>query len=166
MSVSAGVLDHFNIRNPQARRPRSGSTRIILGPGEGRPAELCLSPGHGCTARASRWCILVRYFPDQRAAKAGFRRSVHSRRLRQPGFFAGMKQRFGVQREWNSTSRQVPGGDLWQIFVDDPNGVMIELNYEAAQGAGRKRQRPSSAWMTLGAGSLLRGTALWVAIRT
>jgi hypothetical protein len=35
-------------------------------------------------------------------------------------------------------SRQVPGGDLWQIFVNDPNGVMIELNYEAAreQGAG------------------------------
>jgi hypothetical protein len=29
--------------------------------------------------------------------------------------------------------RQVPGGDLWQIFVNDPNGVMIELNYEAAR---------------------------------
>jgi hypothetical protein len=34
-------------------------------------------------------------------------------------------------------SRHVPGGDLWQIFVNDPNGVMIELNYEAAkEGAG------------------------------
>ena len=33
-------------------------------------------------------------------------------------------------------SRQVPGGDLWQIFVNDPNGVMIELNYEAAKEAG------------------------------
>jgi hypothetical protein len=33
-------------------------------------------------------------------------------------------------------SRQVPGGDLWQIFVDDPNGVMIELNYEAAKEQG------------------------------
>jgi hypothetical protein len=30
-------------------------------------------------------------------------------------------------------SRQVPGGELWQIFDDDPNGVMIELNYEAAR---------------------------------
>ena len=30
-------------------------------------------------------------------------------------------------------ARQVPGGDLWQIFVNDPNGVMIELNYEAAR---------------------------------
>jgi hypothetical protein len=33
-------------------------------------------------------------------------------------------------------SRQVPGGDLWQIFVNDPNGVMIELNYEAAKEGG------------------------------
>jgi hypothetical protein len=33
-------------------------------------------------------------------------------------------------------SRQVPGGDLWQIFVNDPNGVMIELNYEAAKEQG------------------------------
>ena len=32
--------------------------------------------------------------------------------------------------------QQVPGGDLWQIFVDDPNGVMIELNYEAAKEGG------------------------------
>ena len=30
-------------------------------------------------------------------------------------------------------AREVPGGDLWQIFVTDPNGVMIELNYETAK---------------------------------
>jgi hypothetical protein len=46
-----------------------------------------------------------------------------------------MKQRLeskGMQYD----SRQVPGGDLWQIFVNDPNGVMIELNYEAAKEQG------------------------------
>jgi hypothetical protein len=26
----------------------------------------------------------------------------------------------------------VPGGRLWQIFVRDPNGLLIELNYDAA----------------------------------
>jgi hypothetical protein len=49
--------------------------------------------------------------------------------------FDGMKRRLeskGMAYE----SRQVPGGDLWQIFVDDPNGVMIELNYEAAKEQG------------------------------
>ena len=49
--------------------------------------------------------------------------------------FDGMRQRLnskGMQFE----ARQVPGGDLWQIFVNDPNGVMIELNYEAAKEGG------------------------------
>jgi hypothetical protein len=49
--------------------------------------------------------------------------------------FAGMKQRLESGR-FAYESRQVPGGDLWQIFVDDPNGVMIELNYEAAKEGG------------------------------
>ena len=49
--------------------------------------------------------------------------------------FAGMKQRLQVQGD-GIRLRQVPGGDLWQIFVTDPNGVMIELNYEAAKEGG------------------------------
>jgi len=43
-----------------------------------------------------------------------------------------MKQRLqgkGIEFE----SREVPGGDLWQLFVRDPNGVMIELNYDTAK---------------------------------
>ena len=39
-------------------------------------------------------------------------------------------------------ARQVPGGELWQIFVNDPNGVMIELNYGATPGAGRAGRGP------------------------
>ena len=46
--------------------------------------------------------------------------------------FAGMKQRL-QSKGMPFDTRQVPGGDLWQIFVNDPNGVMIELNYEAAK---------------------------------
>jgi hypothetical protein len=30
-------------------------------------------------------------------------------------------------------ARVVPGGALWQIFVRDPNGVLLELNYDAAK---------------------------------
>ena len=46
-----------------------------------------------------------------------------------------MKQRL-ASKGMQFDSRQVPGGDLWQIFVNDPNGVMIELNYEAAREQG------------------------------
>jgi hypothetical protein len=49
--------------------------------------------------------------------------------------FAGMRRRL-ESKGMEFDSRQVPGGDLWQIFVDDPNGVMIELNYEAAKEQG------------------------------
>lgn len=32
--------------------------------------------------------------------------------------------------------RKVPGQGLHQVFIQDPNGVTIELNYPAAEGAG------------------------------
>jgi catechol 2,3-dioxygenase-like lactoylglutathione lyase family enzyme len=32
--------------------------------------------------------------------------------------------------------RIVPGGRLWQLFVRDPNGVLCELNFEAAKEQG------------------------------
>ena len=50
--------------------------------------------------------------------------------------FLEMKRRLtgkGVEFD----TREVPGGALWQIFVRDPNGVMVELNYETAKEAGR-----------------------------
>ena len=49
--------------------------------------------------------------------------------------FAAMKTRL-QSKNMPFDARQVPGGDLWQIFVNDPNGVMIELNYEAAREQG------------------------------
>jgi catechol 2,3-dioxygenase-like lactoylglutathione lyase family enzyme len=49
--------------------------------------------------------------------------------------FNGMKQRL-QSKGMAFDTRQVPGGELWQIFVRDPNGVMIELNYEAAREQG------------------------------
>ena len=74
--------------------------------------------------------------------------------------FADMQQRLEA-KGFKYDSRQVPGGDLWQIFVDDPNGVMIELNYEAAKEQGaRPPPRSGKTWRR---GSLLRRTALWVA---
>lgn len=34
------------------------------------------------------------------------------------------------------TERQVPGLGLHQVFVDDPNGIVVELNYPAAESSG------------------------------
>ena len=46
--------------------------------------------------------------------------------------FAGMKERL-KSKGLPFDVREVPGVDVWQIFVTDPNGVMIELNYETAR---------------------------------
>jgi len=49
----------------------------------------------------------------------------------------GMKQRLKL-KGLPFDVREVPGVDVWQIFVTDPNGVMIELNYDTAkEGLGR-----------------------------
>jgi hypothetical protein len=44
-------------------------------------------------------------------------------------------------------ARQVPGGELWQIFVNDPNGVMIELNYESAKERSASAPKETAADM-------------------
>ena len=72
--------------------------------------------------------------------------------------FDGMKQRL-QSKGMEFDSRQVPGGDLWQIFVDDPNGVMIELNYEAAKEGGCRR--PSRRGKMSARGSIFGADTLY-----
>ena len=43
--------------------------------------------------------------------------------------FEAMKQHLS-QGGHEYEAREVPGGRLLQIFVRDPNGVLLELNYE------------------------------------
>lgn len=53
-------------------------------------------------------------------------------------FFAtGLAERRAVlQRLGLATrERQVPGLGLHQLFVEDPDGIVVELNYPAAEGA-------------------------------
>ncbi len=46
--------------------------------------------------------------------------------------FEAFKQRLsGLGCEYEA--RVVPGGRLWQLFLRDPNGVLCELNFEAAK---------------------------------
>lgn len=46
--------------------------------------------------------------------------------------FSGFKKKLsGIGCEYEE--RIVPGGKLWQLFLRDPNGVLCELNFEAAK---------------------------------
>ena len=47
------------------------------------------------------------------------------------GFGAFKDKLAGMGYEYEE--RIVPGGHLWQLFVRDPNGVLCELNFDAAK---------------------------------
>ena len=128
MSVSVGVLDHFNIRT----RKLTDTVRFyedVLGLTKGARPNFAF-PGAWMYSEGKAVVHLVDISSSNEPQKpdSGV---VHHVAFASEGF-AGMKQRLessGLAFD----SRQVPGGEIWQIFVNDPNGVMIELNYEAAR---------------------------------
>lgn len=130
--VSVGVLDHFNIRT----RHLAETVRFyedVLGLEKG-PRPNFAFPGAWMYSEGKAVVHLVDISQTAEPQKpdSGV---VHHVAFASHGF-DGMKQRLATKGV-TFDSRQVPGGQLWQIFVLDPNGVMIELNYEAAleQGA-------------------------------
>ena len=127
--MSVGVLDHFNIRT----RKLADTVRFyqdILGLTKGDRPNFAF-PGAWMYSEGKAVVHLVDISPTQEPQKpdSGV---VHHVAFASRGF-CRHEAAASSPRAWSSMSRQVPGGDLWQIFVNDPNGVMIELNYEAAK---------------------------------
>jgi catechol 2,3-dioxygenase-like lactoylglutathione lyase family enzyme len=128
MSMSVGTLDHFNIRT----RKLDDTVRFyedVMGLEKG-PRPNFAFPGAWMYSEGKAVVHIVDISRTDEAQKpdSGV---VHHVAFASRGF-DGMKQRL-ESKKTPYDARQVPGGDLWQIFVDDPNGVMIELNYEAAK---------------------------------
>jgi len=129
--MSVGMLDHFNIRT----RRLADTIRFyedILGLTNGERPDFNF-PGAWLYSDGRAVVHLVDISPttEQQKPDSGV---VHHVAFASRDF-AGMKNR--LQSEGMAFDvRQVPGGELWQIFVRDPNGVMIELNYEAASEQG------------------------------
>src|SRR4029077_12704317 len=131
MGMSVGVLDHFNIRNHKL----ADTVRFyedILGLQNGDRPNFAF-PGAWMYSEGKAVVHLVDISPTTEPQKpdSGV---VHHVAFVSQGFVA-MKARL-QSKGMAFEARQVPGGDLWQIFVNDPNGVMIELNYEAAKEQG------------------------------
>ena len=131
MGVSVGVLDHFNIRT----RKLDETVRFyqdVLGLEKGARPNFAF-PGAWMYSEGRPVVHLVDISRTDEPQKPDSGVVHHVSFISRN--FSGMKQRLesgGFKYE----ARQVPGGDLWQIFVDDPNGVLIELNYEAAKEGG------------------------------
>jgi catechol 2,3-dioxygenase-like lactoylglutathione lyase family enzyme len=130
LRMSVGVLDHFNIRTRKLAET-VGFYEDVLGLTKGARPNFAF-PGAWMYSEGKPVVHLVDISTTGEAQKPDSG-CVHHVAFVSRGFDA-MRQRLqskGMQFE----ARQVPGGDLWQIFVHDPNGVMIELNYEAAKEA-------------------------------
>jgi catechol 2,3-dioxygenase-like lactoylglutathione lyase family enzyme len=128
MGMSVGTLDHFNIRT----RKLDDTVRFyedVMGLEKG-PRPNFAFPGVWMYSEGKAVVHIVDISKTDEAQKpdSGV---VHHVAFASRGFDS-MKQRL-ESKKMPYDARQVPGGDLWQIFVDDPNGVMIELNYEAAK---------------------------------
>lgn len=139
------TLNHFSVRTTDLERSRAfyeGVLGLSVGP---RPAfdfpGLWLYRGeHGDVANAVVHLIGIGD-PDHLAAYLGERQSEAlkgSGAVDHIAFFAdGLSamldhlQRLGVP----CRERTVPSIGLHQVFLDDPDGVVIELNYPAAEKA-------------------------------
>ena len=129
--MSVGLLDHFNIRT----RKLDDTVRFyeeVLDLKKGERPNFSF-PGAWMYSEGKPVVHLVDISKTDEPQKpdSGV---VHHVAFASSGF-DGMKKRL-ESKGMAYDSRQVPGGDLWQIFVDDPNGVLIELNYEAAKEGG------------------------------
>ena len=128
MGMSVGVLDHFNIRT----RNLADTVHFyedVLGLEKG-PRPNFAFPGAWMYSEGKAVVHLVDISGTTEPQKpdSGV---VHHVAFASRGF-DDMKQRLKA-KDMRFEARQVPGGELWQIFVDDPNGVLSELNYEAAK---------------------------------
>ena len=123
---SVGVLDHYNIRTRNLRDTVTFYADV-LGLENG-PRPSFSFPGAWMYSEGKAVVHLVDIAPTSEAQKpdSGV---VHHVAFVSRGYRA-MKRRLAAKGV-AFDSREVPGGALWQIFITDPNGVMVELNYDA-----------------------------------
>jgi catechol 2,3-dioxygenase-like lactoylglutathione lyase family enzyme len=129
--MSIGMLDHFNIRT----RHLDDTVRFyedILGLQNGDRPNFSF-PGAWMYSDGRAVVHLVDISPTSELQKPDSGVVHHVAFASRD--FDGMKRRL-QSKGMAFDTRQVPGGETWQIFVRDPNGVMIELNYEAAKEQG------------------------------
>ena len=131
MAMSVGVLDHFNIRTRDL-----GATvhfyQDIMGLEKG-PRPNFAFPGAWMYSEGKAVVHIVDISKTDEPQKPDSGVVHHVAFASRD--FNGMKARL-QSKGMTFDTRQVPGGETWQIFVRDPNGVMIELNYEAAKEQG------------------------------
>ncbi len=123
--MSVGVLDHFNIRTrhlDETVRFYEKALGLENGPRPDFPFPGAWMYSEG---RAVLHLVDISGTDEMQKPDSGV---VHHVAFVSRGFDT-MKKHLS-EHGYEFEARAVPGGELLQIFVTDPNGVLIELNYE------------------------------------
>ena len=125
--MSVGLLDHYNIRTRKlADTVRFYEEVLDLKNGD-RPNFSFPGAWMYSEGKPVVHIVDISKTDEQQKPDSGV---VHHVAFASHGF-AGMKRRL-TSKNLPFDVREVPGVAVWQIFVTDPNGVMLELNYEMA----------------------------------
>ena len=131
------TLDHCSIRTLKLKESRDFYIDV-LGMDEGDRPDFPF-PGHWLYVDGRTVVHLVGVDPDDPSGLMGYLGGeidpealegsgsfdhIAFRATDAPAMLARLKANDVPYRE-----RQVPGMDLYQLFVDDPNGITLELNY-------------------------------------
>ncbi len=125
MNMSVGVLDHFNVKTTKLDETVQFYDNVLgLKPGD-RPNFAF--PGAWIYSEGRAVLHLIDISGTDEAAKPDTGNIDHIAFVSR-GFEAMKTHLAGGGHEFEA--REVPGSSLLQIFVRDPNGVLLELNYE------------------------------------
>ncbi|MBU6463146.1 MAG: VOC family protein [Bradyrhizobium sp.] len=126
--MSVGLLDHFNIRTKKlGETVRFYEEVLELKQGD-RPNFRFPGAWMYSEGQPVVHLVDISQTSEQQKPDSGV---VHHIAFASRGF-CGMKERL-QSMSLPFDVREVPGVDVWQIFVTDPNGVVIELNYDTAK---------------------------------
>jgi catechol 2,3-dioxygenase-like lactoylglutathione lyase family enzyme len=144
MSLS---LNHYSIRSADleaCRRFYVDALGLVVGPRPDFPFPGLWLYAGGTSVWANAVVHVIGIDPDDPAGLAGYLGDRAAENLHGSGaldhvaFFAtGLADRRATLRRLGITMRErtVPGLGLHQVFVDDPNGIVVELNFPAVEAA-------------------------------
>ena len=125
--MSVGLLDHFNIRTRKLADTVRFYEEVLEFENGDRPNFTFPGAWMYSEGKPVVHIVDISKTDEQQKPDSGV---VHHVAFASNGF-AGMKGRL-KSKDFPFDVREVPGVAVWQIFVTDPNGVMLELNYEMA----------------------------------
>lgn len=135
--MSLSTLDHCSIRTVKLAETREFYTDV-LGMTDGERPDFDF-PGHWLYVDGKPVVHLVGVDPDDPSGLQEYLGgSIDAELLQGSGAFDHVAFRAEDPEKliahlkakgYSYRERKVPGMDLFQIFVEDPNGIMVELNY-------------------------------------